>query len=118
MHELKEASVPEPGALSRTERLIFRSAQNLEKLVAIYDEKLAQWPVPFDAFFVKTRYGKTHVIASGAQTSSPLVLTHPAGCGSFVWSSIIAALSRHHRTYALDTIGELGRSRLDDYDRC
>lgn len=117
MHELKAASVLEPGALSRTERLIFRSAENLEKLVAIYDEKLAQWPVPFDAFFVKTRYGKTHVIGSGAQTSPPLVLTHPAGCGSFVWSSIIAALSQHHRTYALDTIGELGRSRLDDCDR-
>jgi len=73
--------------------------------------------VPFDAFFVNTRYGKTHVIVSGARRSPPLVLTHPAGCGSFVWSSIIAALSEAHRTYALDTIGELGRSRLDDHDR-
>ena len=101
----------------RTERLIFRTEENRAKLMAIYDRKLAEWPVPFDAFFVKTRYGKTHVIATGAPTSPPLVLTHPAGCGSFVWSSIIAALSQGHRTYAVDTIGELGRSRLDDHDR-
>jgi pimeloyl-ACP methyl ester carboxylesterase len=117
MPELKAASVLEPQGLSRTEALIFRSAENREALAAIYDEKLAQWPVPFDTFFVNTRYGKTHVIASGAQTSPPLVLTHPAGCGSFVWASVVAVLSRHHRTYAVDTIGELGRSRLDDYDR-
>jgi pimeloyl-ACP methyl ester carboxylesterase len=103
--------------LSRTERLIFGTEENRNELVAIYDQRLAEWPVPFDAFFVNTRYGKTHVIASGARTSPPLLLTHPAGCGSFVWSSIIAALSEAHRTYALDTIGELGRSRLDDHDR-
>ena len=103
--------------LSRTERLIFRTEENRTKLIAIYDQRLAEWPVPFDAFFVNTRYGKTHVIASGARTSPPLLLTHPAGCGSFVWASIIAALSEAHRTYALDTIGELGRSRLDDHDR-
>lgn len=103
--------------LSRTERLIFRTEANHRGLMAIYDQKLADWPVPFDAFFVNTRYGKTHVIACGAPSSPPLVLTHPAGCASFVWSSIIAALSDTHRTYALDTIGELGRSRLDDHDR-
>src|SRR5215213_4775060 len=90
--------LPKAGALSRTERLVFRTEENRNELVAIYDHRLAEWPVPFDAFFVNTRYGKTHVIASGARRSPPLVLTHPAGCGSFVWSSIIAALSEAHRT--------------------
>jgi pimeloyl-ACP methyl ester carboxylesterase len=118
MLKFKTTSVPEQDAtLSRTEVLIFRTEENRAKLMGIYDRKLAEWPVPFDAFFVKTRYGKTHVIATGAPTSPPLVLTHPAGCGSFVWSSIIVALSQGHRTYAVDTIGELGRSRLDDHDR-
>lgn len=117
MPEPQVASALEKRALSRTERLIFRTEETRDKLMAIYTEKLAEWPVPFDGFFVNTRYGKTHVIASGDRTSPPLVLVHPAGCGSFVWSSIIAALSERHRTYALDTIGELGRSRLDDHDR-
>jgi hypothetical protein len=56
------------------------------------------------------RHRCPHISAAAADT-------HPAGCGSFVWSSIIAALSEAHRTYALDTIGGLGRSRFDDHDR-
>jgi hypothetical protein len=46
------------GVLSRTERLIFRTEANRTKLIAIYDQRLAEWPVRFDAFFVNTRYGK------------------------------------------------------------
>jgi hypothetical protein len=77
--------------LSRTEWLIFRTEANHAELMRIYGEKLASWPLPFEASFVTTRYGKTHVIASGDPASPPLVLTHPAGCGSFVWSSIMTS---------------------------
>ena len=49
--------------------------------MAIYDERLPRWPVPFEAFFVDTRYGHTHVIASGDPALLPLVLTHPMGVG-------------------------------------
>jgi hypothetical protein len=72
---------------------IFGSEENRAKLMAIYDEGLRRWPVPLDAFFVRTRYRKTHVIASGDTGLPPLVLLHPMGVGAFVWSSIIAALS-------------------------
>jgi pimeloyl-ACP methyl ester carboxylesterase len=47
----------------------------------------------------------------------PLVLLHPMGVGGFVWSSIIGALSEQWRTYALDTIGDVGKSELADPDR-
>jgi pimeloyl-ACP methyl ester carboxylesterase len=85
--------------------------------MAIYDEKLAQWPVPCETFFVATRYGRTHVIASGDPAAPPLVLLHPAAGGGVVWSSIIAALSAQRRAYALDTVGDVGRSELADLDR-
>jgi hypothetical protein len=86
MSELETGGVLQrEGALSRTERLIFRTEENRDELVAIFDRRLAAWPVPFDAFFVNTRYGKTHVIASGARRSPPLVLTTrpvaAASCG-------------------------------------
>jgi hypothetical protein len=48
----------------------------------IYDEALRRWPVPFETSFVATRYGKTHVIASGDPASPPLVLLHPMGVGA------------------------------------
>jgi pimeloyl-ACP methyl ester carboxylesterase len=85
--------------------------------MAIYDETLRQWPVPYETSFVATRYGQTHIIASGDPASPPLVMTHPAAVGGFVWSSIIAPLSEKRRVYALDTIGDVGRSELADPDR-
>jgi pimeloyl-ACP methyl ester carboxylesterase len=102
---------------SREEVPVFVTEENRAKLMAIYDEALRQWPVPFEAFFVATRYGQTHVIASGDPASPPLVMTHPAAVGGFVWSSIIAPLSEKRRVYALDTIGDVGRSELADPDR-
>jgi Alpha/beta hydrolase family len=118
-------AMPEPtgqapdkkDASSREDVPIFGTEENRARLMAIYDEALRQWPVPFETFSVATRYGTTHVIASGDPASPPLVLIHPAAVGGFVWSSIIAPLSEKRRVYALDTIGDFGRSELADPDR-
>jgi pimeloyl-ACP methyl ester carboxylesterase len=96
---------------------VFRTAENRAKLMAIYDAGLRQWPVALETFFVNTEYGRTHVIATGDPALPPLVMIHPMGVGAFVWSSIIAPLSEQHRVYALDTIGDVGRSELADPDR-
>ena len=96
---------------------IFVTEANRTELMAIYDEGLRRWPVPFETFFVDDPVRQTHVIASGDPASPPLVMTHPMGRRGFVWSSIIAALSEHRRVYALDTIGDVGKSELADPDR-
>jgi pimeloyl-ACP methyl ester carboxylesterase len=105
------------AASSREQVPIFGTEENRAKLMAIYDEALRHWPVPLETFFVTTRYGKTHVIASGDPSSPPLVMNHQAAVGGFVWSSIIAPLSEKRRVYALDTIGDFGKSELADPDR-
>jgi len=45
---------------SREEVPVFVTEQNRAKLMAIYDEALRQWPVPYETSFVATRYGQTH----------------------------------------------------------
>jgi pimeloyl-ACP methyl ester carboxylesterase len=100
----------------KTELPVFVTAENRSQLMEIYDEALRHWPIPFEPSFVTTRYGKTHVIASGNLASPPLILLHPMGVGGFVWSSIINVLSEQWRTYALDTIGDVGKSELADPD--
>jgi pimeloyl-ACP methyl ester carboxylesterase len=102
---------------SRDEVPIVRTEENRGQLRAMYDEGLRRWPVPFEAFFVSGRYGRTHAIASGDVGSPPLILIRPMGAGGFMWSSIVAALSAKRRVYALDTIGDVGRSELEDLDR-
>jgi pimeloyl-ACP methyl ester carboxylesterase len=96
---------------------VFVTEANRTRLMAMYADALRHWPVPLETFFVATRFGTTHVIASGDPGAPPVVLTHPMGVGGFVWSSIIGMVSAHRRAYALDTIGDVGRSELADPDK-
>ena len=45
--------------------LIFKTPESQAKYMAAYDAVLAIWPVPYESFDVPTRFGKTHIIASG-----------------------------------------------------
>ena len=95
---------------------VYRTEDNRAGLMSIYEEKLRQWPVPYQTFFLATRYGKTHVIASGDPASPPVVLLHPEATSALAWSPLLPALAGPYRIYAPDTIGDVGRSELDDFD--
>lgn len=84
------------------------------RLIEMYDAKMARWPVPYESFKVSTRFGSTHITASGPQDAPPLVLVHAMGVTLTMWQPNISALSRAYRVYALDTIGDQGKSKLDN----
>ena len=96
---------------------IYPSLSARARVMSIYDEKLAHWPVPFEERDVRTRYGSTHVVVSGAADAPPVVLVHMAGCAAVVWRSLVASLAKDHCVYAIDTIGDAGKSALDDLHR-
>jgi pimeloyl-ACP methyl ester carboxylesterase len=89
---------------------MFKSPQGEAAYMAAYAASLALWPVPYDALDLTTRLGSTHVIASGPQDAPPLVLLHGFGASASEWFANVAELSRSHRTYALDIIGQPGKS--------
>ena len=45
--------------------LIYKSSEGKAKCMAVYDAALAHWPVPYEQLDLPTRFGSTHVIASG-----------------------------------------------------
>lgn len=96
---------------------IYITPENEAKIMAMYDAKLAGWPVPYECFTVPTRFGRTHIIASGPKDAPPIVLIHAMGVTSTMWLPNIAALSSDHRVYAPDTIGDLGKSVLHQLSR-
>jgi pimeloyl-ACP methyl ester carboxylesterase len=96
---------------------IFRTAEQRAAMMAIYDDKLRHWPVAFETLVTPTRFGTTHIIASGPAEAPPLILLHPLAVAGFVWAAIIEPLATRHRTYILDTIGDIGRSELADPHR-
>ncbi|SEH84086.1 Pimeloyl-ACP methyl ester carboxylesterase [Mycolicibacterium rutilum] len=90
----------------------FRSPQGRARFIAQYDAIVADWPVPCDEFDVETRFGATHVIASGPESAPPLVLLHGATATAVMWHSVMAPLSASHRCYCIDTITEPNKSAL------
>ncbi len=89
---------------------LYRSAEGYAAMVAAYDAALERWPVPYECLTVPTRHGETHLIASGTPESPPLILLGGAGANATRWLPNIADLSRAFRTYALDGLGETGKS--------
>jgi pimeloyl-ACP methyl ester carboxylesterase len=88
----------------------FRSAQARDEFLALYDCRAEAWPLDSEEIMVDTSYGTTFARVSGPAGAPPLVLLPGAGGNSLMWIPNIEALSRHHRTYALDNIYDYGRS--------
>jgi pimeloyl-ACP methyl ester carboxylesterase len=89
---------------------IYRSPAVRARMMMIYEAKMKEWPVPYESRFLQTRYGAVHVLASGPEDAQPLLLLHASGVGSWSWKENVGPLSRHFRVYAVDLIGDAGRS--------
>lgn len=88
----------------------FKSPESRARYMAAYDAALAEWPVPYAELDLPTRLGSTHVIASGPPDAPPLLLLSSLAASAMVWRLNVAELSRHFRTYAVDVIGQSGKS--------
>lgn len=91
----------------------FKSEESRARYLAAYDAAVAAWPVAAEQLDVATGYGPTRVVASGPADAPPLVLLHSLAASAAVWRPNVAALSQRFRVYAVDIIGQSGRSRAD-----
>ncbi len=89
---------------------IYKTAAGEQAVMALYDRALEQWPVPYQTRQIETRHGATFVIACGDESAPPLVLLHGAGTNSAIWIGDAADYSRRCRVYAVDILGEAGKS--------
>jgi pimeloyl-ACP methyl ester carboxylesterase len=94
-------------------RPAYRSAQGERRFNAAYDAVLGRWPVAVDVRDLASAYGRTRVHACGPPRGVPLVLLHGAGATSTVWFSTVGGLAETLRVYAVDQIGDAGRSVHD-----
>jgi pimeloyl-ACP methyl ester carboxylesterase len=92
---------------------IFTTPEGRAQCMAAYEAMFCLWKVPYDALDVETRYGSTHINVSGPGDRHSLVLLHAAGLSSTAWFANIAGLSANHRVYAVDAIGDAGKSVAD-----
>jgi pimeloyl-ACP methyl ester carboxylesterase len=88
----------------------FKNDAGKARYVAAYDAALRDWPVPYEEIDAPTRLGPTHVVASGPVDAPPLLLLPSFAGSATVWRLNVAGLSRRFRTYAVDVIGQPGKS--------
>ena len=88
----------------------FKTPEGEARYLAAYDAALKLWPVPYHEIDISTRFGTTHVVASGPKEAPPLVLLHGYMATSVMWSPNVIDFSRDYRVYAIDTMGQPGKS--------
>jgi pimeloyl-ACP methyl ester carboxylesterase len=88
----------------------FLSAKAKARYVEFNEKRAQSWPVPCECTTVETSHGHTFMRVSGPVDGPPLVLLPGGGNHSLMWISNIAALSARYRTYAVDSILDVGRS--------
>lgn len=89
---------------------VFKNSAAKSRYLEVYDTRIRQWPVPCEEIDVPTRFGTTHIIASGSADAPPLLLLGSMMASATVWRANAATLSRHFRVYAVDVIGEPNKS--------
>jgi|SRR5579872_3559795 len=88
----------------------FKSDDSKARYMAAYDAVLSEWPVPWEEIDVRTQLGPTHIVASGDPDAPPLLLLPSFAGTALVWRLNAEGLSRRFRIYAVDVIGQPGKS--------
>jgi len=83
---------------------------SLDEFFSAYDRVLRKWPANTQAIDVNTVHGTTRINACGLVDGPALVLLPGAGATSTVWFANVEALSQRYRVYAVDLMGDVGRS--------
>lgn len=88
----------------------FRTQEGKNEIFRAYDEFLQGWGFPYEEISIDTRYGKTYLLAGGDKNNPPLLLLHGTGMNSIMWLKDIKEYALKYRVYAVDIVGEPGKS--------
>ncbi|MBW0104683.1 alpha/beta fold hydrolase [Pseudonocardia sp. KRD291] len=77
---------------------------------AAYRELMDRWPIAVTPRTLTSPFGRTHVHIAGAADAPSLVLLHGGGMTSASWFAVVGPLAERYRVYAVDRIGDAGRS--------
>ena len=88
----------------------FKTPEGECAYLASYENAMNMWPIPYEEIEILTRFGMTHVLTCGPKDAPPLVLLHGYFVTLAMWLSNVADLSKDNRVYAIDVMGQPGKS--------
>lgn len=89
---------------------IYKTDEGKKQVVSFYDNLLKKWHQPSKQLTIDTEFGNTFVIESGEGNPETVILLHGSGSNSGMWTADVKELSKNYHVYAIDIIGECGKS--------
>ncbi len=89
---------------------IYKSVTAKAAVHTAYDNLLNQLPATIEQHYVTTTQGPTFVLAAGKPEAPPVVFFHGSLSNAITWAGDLIRLSEKYRLYAVDMIGEAGKS--------
>jgi pimeloyl-ACP methyl ester carboxylesterase len=88
----------------------FLSSEKQSKYLQLLARRAEAWPTPCETRVVETPSARTFVRINGPADAPPLLLLPGGGTNSLMWTPNVAGLSRHFRTFAVDSPIDVGQS--------
>lgn len=92
----------------------YRSDECRTKSLALYDKQIAKLNMQFSDIYVKTSFGRTHLIETGNKSGKPLLVFHGGNSTTAYNLLICRFLLDDFHVYAVDTVGHPGKSAETD----
>jgi pimeloyl-ACP methyl ester carboxylesterase len=89
---------------------LYKSSEGYQAIMNWYNDIVAEIDIEVESKYVETRFGRTHMLACGDENLPPMfLLPGIAGCAP-LWRRQFSDFAKFHRVYALDIIGQPGKS--------
>ena len=91
-------------------RSLYKSEEGRRAIMDWYESAVERIETDVESVYVDTRFGRTHMITAGPVDAPALFLVPGvAGCAP-LWRRQFPEFARHFRVYALDIVGQPGKS--------
>ncbi len=88
----------------------YKSEKGYQAITSWYDSLVNKFDFSYESITVDTRFGQTHMLVSGEPDAPPLILVQGVAGSAPLWRYQLRDFAPHFRVYALDTVGQPGRS--------
>ena len=91
-------------------KTIYKKEDGKTRILELYDRQLERLSVPYEDVYIRTSFGKTHIIETGSLTGEPLLVFHDGNATTAYNLLACDFLFEDFHIYAVDTIGHPGKS--------
>ena len=89
---------------------LYKSEDGFKAVMGWYEDVTSKIDADVGSKYVTTRFGRTHMLVAGPENAPPLLLIPGiSGCAP-LWRRQIPEFAKHFRVYALDIVGQPGKS--------